>query len=295
MEIKPPTTLDEQIEKLKERGCIISDEPACKEFLRTVNYYRLTAYFLPFREESHKYKDGTTFERVKGIYEFDKKLRAVIFAAVEDLEIYMRARLSYYHAHKYGALGYLNAESFGEKHSHDIFLERIDNELSRNRNTLFVKHHREKYEGKFPIWVIIELFSFGMLSHFYADMPIEDKKAIAVEFGTRNAYLESWLHVLTVLRNTCAHYGRLYCTSFDKPPKIMGYIKITPTRKLFTQILTLKLLSPDPFAWNNTVLSQLTAIVDEYTPHISLEHIGFTEDWQDVLRTATTARTNERE
>ena len=45
MEVKRPTTLDEQIEKLKERGCIIGDEGYAKQVLGQINYYRLTAYF----------------------------------------------------------------------------------------------------------------------------------------------------------------------------------------------------------------------------------------------------------
>ena len=41
-------TIEEQIEILKERGCIISDISFARETLSKVNYYRLTAYLLPF-------------------------------------------------------------------------------------------------------------------------------------------------------------------------------------------------------------------------------------------------------
>ncbi len=46
--IKPATTYDEQIEKIKSRGCIIDNEQWAKEVLQQINYYRLTAYFLPY-------------------------------------------------------------------------------------------------------------------------------------------------------------------------------------------------------------------------------------------------------
>ena len=34
---------------------------------------------------------------------------------------------------------------------------------------------QEKYDGKFPIWVIIEFFSMGMLSYFYVFMRIYNR------------------------------------------------------------------------------------------------------------------------
>lgn len=45
--------------------------------------------------------------------------------------------------------------------------------------TLVVQHHKEKYNGQFPIWVIIEFFSMGMLSYLYADLKSADQKMIA--------------------------------------------------------------------------------------------------------------------
>lgn len=63
LQMKVPTTYTEQLAKLKERGCVIEDEAACCEVLKAVNYYRLSAYFLPFRDANGHYKDGTTFRK----------------------------------------------------------------------------------------------------------------------------------------------------------------------------------------------------------------------------------------
>lgn len=57
MKIKEFKTWDEQVAKLIEHGCkdIKSKEYAIG-ILQKVNYYRLTAYFLPFRDkETQKY------------------------------------------------------------------------------------------------------------------------------------------------------------------------------------------------------------------------------------------------
>ena len=60
-------------------------------------------------------------------------------------------------------------------------------------------------------------------------------------------------------------------------------LETSPNRKLFSQILVLKLLYPDKKEWINKVLIELKAIVEEYENDISLRHIGFPEDWYKQL------------
>ena len=102
MELKPATTFDEQIEKLCSRHCIIRDPAFCRAILEQVNYYRLTAFFLPFKNPDGTYTDGTSFYRVYRIYEFDRRLRGILFSAIEQIEVYLRTQLAYFHGHKYG-------------------------------------------------------------------------------------------------------------------------------------------------------------------------------------------------
>lgn len=47
---KTPTTIDEQIALLRERGLIIASEDLARRWLITVGYYRLSAYWLPFEK-----------------------------------------------------------------------------------------------------------------------------------------------------------------------------------------------------------------------------------------------------
>ena len=60
-------------------------------------------------------------------------------------------------------------------------------------------------------------------------------------------------------------------------------LEMSPNRKLFSQILVLKLLYPNKKEWINKVLIELKAIVEEYENDISLRHIGFPEDWYEQL------------
>jgi len=283
-EIKKPTTYDEQIEVLKSRGCFISDETFCKEKLKAINYYRLTAYFLPFKSENEKYKEGTSFHRVYRIYEFDRKLRAILFSAVEEVEVYLRSMFSYFHAHKYGATGYLDPLNFSNKHNHSKFKGNIDREIESNKQVLFVKHHIDNYDGVFPMWVISELFTFGMLSYFYNDLKLADQKALAAEmYDTIPKNVISWLRCCTDLRNICAHYGRLYYRIFPAVPAGVDMPEAAK-RRLWGAIMALQSVYPHAEKWNREVLTALGALFEEYERDIDLYHLAFPVDWIDQLK-----------
>ena len=150
---KPPLKYEEQLEKLKKRGCIINDDKKCISILESINYYRLSAYFLPFKLDNGNYEEGLSFERVFSIYEFDRKLHGILFNALEETEIFLRSKIAYFHAHKYGALGYMDKSNFSVKAElHENFIENFKREIDKNKNILFVKHHIYKYGGEFPIW-----------------------------------------------------------------------------------------------------------------------------------------------
>lgn len=154
---------------------------------------------------------------------------------------------------------------FSDKHNNTKYLEKIASCIEENANTLVVKHHKQKYEGKFPLWVIIEFFSVGMLSYFYKDMITEDKKAIAMNlYSTSPVQLESWLRCLTDLRNRCAHYSRIYYWSFPAMPKMPNDYDYIADRKLFSQLLMLKFLYPDNMKWDSKFISALKALIEEY-------------------------------
>ena len=48
MNQKIPATIREQVQKLRQRGCIIEDEKHAEETLKYINYFRLADYFAPF-------------------------------------------------------------------------------------------------------------------------------------------------------------------------------------------------------------------------------------------------------
>ena len=72
--IKKNTTFKQQVQLLLGKTIFVEDTQDCELFLSHVNYYRFSAYYLPFLDRAtEKCFDGTTFERVKQIYYFDQQ------------------------------------------------------------------------------------------------------------------------------------------------------------------------------------------------------------------------------
>lgn len=287
LEVKQPTTYEQQVDKLRSRGCIIDDPALCIQKLKEINYYRFTAYFISFWQENDhdKYIPGTSFTTVYNIYEFDKKLRGILFSAIEDTEIYLRSTIAYYHAHKYGALGYLDPQNFkSQKHNADRFNNIINDAIKHNQNVPFVKHHINKYGGKLPIWGMVEILTFSNISFFFSDMKMGDQKAIARNcFSAHQNAVSSWLLCCSNLRNLCAHYGRLYNRTFTAVPSSLN-LSPEEERQLWGVIMALRALYPDSEKWNNSVCISLTTLIAHYQEYIDLSCIGFPDDWQKKIQ-----------
>lgn len=283
--LKEPKTFEEQIEILKNRNLIINNEILAKKVLSTTNYYRFTVYGLHLKKDN-KFIDGTTFEFVYGLYNFDKKLRHLLMGALETIEISFRTYIAYTLAHEYKALGYLNENNFKIKEYHKRFMVELHKEeYNYNKNELFIQHHINKYQGKLPIWVAVEIMSFGIISRVYGNLKTEDRSKMANDFiGINHHVVNSWIISLTELRNACAHYSRVYNKNFVKTPDIhKKYSKCNLDKdKLFTRILAMKYLVPHEEEWKE-FLKELKNLIDTYKECINLDLIGFPNNWNEIL------------
>ncbi len=158
---KGAKTFDEQVALIKNKGFIVDDERECAKFLNRASYHRFSEYFLPFLSADGTCSQKINFRRIQKIYEFDGKMRNLLLKCTEEIELYLRTQLAYFSGHKHGALGYLDAGTFSGWHHHEQFLEHIDESLEKNNRTAIVRLHMKKFQGKFPIWVVIEFFSLG--------------------------------------------------------------------------------------------------------------------------------------
>lgn len=286
MELKKWSSFDEQANLLIDKNIIVADIEDCKNFLAQTNYYRLSGYYLPF---IHRGQDKcfmeVPFERIKAIYFFDANLRNLIFKVIAEIEVCIRTQLSYYHGKVYGPEGYKSESAFNSRHDHYAFIDHLNLCIKENANTLIVKHHNRQYDGHFPIWVMIDFFSLGMLTHFYSDMLNRDKSNISkAMFEVNYQIMENWLHCLNDLRNKCAHYARLYYWKFPTLPKMPPTDSYVPTRRLFAQIYMLKHMYPNSLNWDSDFVEPLKRLVDDNKFKISLKHLDFPENWEEMLK-----------
>ena len=259
---KPFKTISELLEILKNRGLIINDDKFASDFLYNVNYYRLSAYFIPFYESENVFKSNVTFENICELYEFDKELREIIFKYLEQIEIILRTRISHTHAREYGAFGYRNDENSlnksykirnnSTKTVYDEFMEKVEQETNRS-NEVFIKHIKEKYKtNHLPIWALSEILSFGTLTKLYTILPKILKKEIANSFHENLdiKVFDNWLLGLTVVRNTCAHHARMwnrkFTISFKYPKQITNFLdNSVSTNQIFFALSVMQVLLKD--------------------------------------------------
>ena len=130
----------------------------------------------------------------------------------------------------------------------------------------------------------MELFTFGMLSYFYADMITADQKQLArTVFNTSVANAKSWLYCCTNLRNICAHSRRLYNSVFSVIPANISQVDKAAERRLFAAIMAVRELYPSVEKWNNEFLPAMSALFDEYGDSVILRSVGFPEDWETIM------------
>ncbi len=225
--VKAYKTYTQQVEILAGRGMDMGDRESAAATLRRVNYYRLSGYWYPFRKQApagrqDNFYAGTRFSDVVSLYEFDARLRAATFAAMIPVELAVRALLG----HELGRIdpcSHLDPSLLGPTaRSGDRYfkwVQRFEVELSQSRED-FVKHHHEKYGGRLPVWAATELLDWGSLTYLYGFAPRDVQNVVADAFGLSAPQLTSWLKALNLVRNTCAHHGRLFNRVHTIVPKL---------------------------------------------------------------------------
>ncbi len=92
---KRPLTHSQIINMLKQRGLSFTDENDAFKILSNISYFRIARYLRPMETccDLHLFKPNSTFENALELYNFDKKLRHILFCYIGDLEVAIRAKL----------------------------------------------------------------------------------------------------------------------------------------------------------------------------------------------------------
>ena len=219
---KPFQTLAEQRETLAKRGLLIGDEQAAERWLHDTNYYRFSGYARQFqiapRAGRNEFEQGVTFERVIGLLRFDDEFRVLLQEALTIVEISVRSRFAHEAGRVNGDQAFYLDETFYLDITPDLpkAIGKMRSELLRPK-LITVERYRDGDDlSKVPIWVAIELVTFGMLARMiqYFDDPTP-ARATAQSLSLPWQGFQSTLHAFAVLRNLCAHHGQIWHRRLD--------------------------------------------------------------------------------
>jgi abortive infection bacteriophage resistance protein len=288
---KKVISFDKQIELLQARGLTIKDTDLAKEYLRNISYFRLQGFWWEFQtdKENHQFIKGTSFEKIIELYTFDRKLRLILFDALERIEIALRAKLVYYPSIELDQWWFENESNFFSPKFHKESLKEIDKELSRTKE-VFIKSHYNKYgdEHRPPAYKTLEIISFGCLSKLYSNLNngIVAKDRVARELNLPNHnFLRSWLQSLNTIRNIIAHHSRIWNRNIDFAPKYLhktefDFIDKPENEHSMYHCISCILFILNKVSKGHSLKEKLINLLEE-SNFIELKEIGFPNNWRE--------------
>lgn len=310
-------TVEEQINLLKSRNIIFNDEENARKILLNNNYYNvINGYkdlFLDFNRMV--YRVGTSFEEIYALYEFDRQLRNIFLEYILKFENLLRSLVAYFFSKEHGNDNYLRFDNFetfngvnvkSEKKQKQIkhiqnLIGSINKNIANKMDNKYINHYMTKY-GFVPLWVLVNILSFGDICNFYKLMHQNERVFISKEFNINEQDLISLLNILCTTRNLCAHDERLY--NYEYPSftsindtKYHKCLNLSIINKrysvgkndLFAVVLALKLLlnDDDYHKFHNKLFSRIMSIQSKLktiTLDELLDTMNFPNNWHELIK-----------
>lgn len=321
------STTNMQLRTLRTRGMVISNGSRAKKIIELENYYNLiNGYKGLFLDRSYSgpdeaYLPGTKFDEVYALYLFDRELRNIFIRYILEIENNVKSVLAHDFSGKYGHDNYLKVSHFDtgvkpwEKKTSaqkigDIsdLISNLQHEIARHlsKNNPMISHYMLEY-GYVPLWVLVNTLSLGTISKFYSYLTQKDQNDIGRHFLLRPDEMNSFLQVLTIYRNACAHDERLYNLKALKRNMNPNSIRTMPVHQkmniplnqgnnpicgkndLFAIVIIFKtMLSKSSFAAFYHDLKKQMDSLDKALNTISLSDVeremGFPPNWKDIRK-----------
>lgn len=285
---KLPKTFNEQVKLIRDRGLVIGSESRVKIYLKHISYYHLSAYFKSF-QKGDKFNDGVTFEDVIRLYEFDKKLRLLLFDVLERIEKAFKCSVVYNLSIKYNnpfwyadKKIYLNEHRFNECVSPILDSIKVSREVS-------VKHFYKKYKKtEFPpSWIALEVVTFGGCVKLCKQLNRSEQNLFSRSFGLDRLFFLNWMHGLSMIRNICAHHSRLWNKNILKVKcNHREYSQLfvedkESIMKLYNWLVVMKIMM-EKINPKSDWINKLKLLINEY--NIPISSMGFPKNWKDKIK-----------
>ena len=298
--------LDEQIEILKYKGLIINNVEYTRNILLRENYFFISGYRHLFMKSStdKTYKKGTTFEELYSLFLFDRTLRNILFKNLLIIENNLKSISSYQLSKRYGykEKDYLKEKNFTnnpeKKRQVNDLIKKMKRQIrSNSRENTATMHYISNY-GYIPLWILVKVLSFGIVSEMYSVLKVEDQKEIAEVYGIDYQNMLVYLPILSNYRNLCAHEDILYENRKNKEINDTIYHDLLKIKKendtyingkndLFALIIIMKeMLQPSEFKSMMFEIENCVTTLDYNLKTISindvLNRMGFPRNWKDL-------------
>ena len=299
-------TIDQQITILRGKGLIIEDNDETKNLLLKENYFFISGYRHLFMKPGQKdvFLQGTTFEELYATFVFDRKMRNIFFKNILIVENNIKSIISYQLSKKYGykEKDYLKPSNFSEDRLKIRKVKDVLNKMHRQIRVNTPKHtatmHYIDNYGYIPLWILVKVLSFGIVSEFYGILKQEDKREISELYNIDADTLEWYLILLSNFRNVCAHEDILYdhktqrIIPDSKYHELLNIEKIEDIYRygkndLYCLVIILKtMLRREEFEEMIEEIREEVEILDACIDVIPLEsillRIGFPKNWYDI-------------
>ena len=206
---------DALVQLLLSRGLAIDNPSKAEQYLKTINYYRLSAYMYPLLlvpKSEHRFKTDANFRQVMMLYRFDKKLRLFMFNEIEKIEIAVRTAIVDECTSAFGDSFWMtNASYFIDSNKFQKTLALISHEIDKSHEE-FIVHFKQTYSDPYPpAWILAEILPLGVMTNIFINLKDSQvKKKIAQRFGLQLRVFVSWMTIITVTRNACCHHARVW-------------------------------------------------------------------------------------
>ena len=306
---KPFMTYEQQLEKLRSKNLLITDENAAIDILHRYGYFALISGYKDLLKNptTKNYKDNTTIDDIVAVYHFDEQLRNLTLYYLLHVERHIRSALSYSFCSIFGEAqaAYLLPQNYdiSTRKKSSAVAKLIDEYLKprviKHSDYPYIEHQKQQHRNV-PLWALINTLTFGTLSKMYEFSKPQVQTAVSKEFvGINERQLQKLLKVLTDFRNVCAHNERLFtyrCAKHDIPDLLLhqkldirknGQEYIYGKRDYFSLLLSLRYLIPNKefMAYKqelSKLIDNLCFATDKITYVELLEKLGFPENWKKV-------------
>ena len=300
--------LDEQLEIFRYKGLIINDEKYTKQVLLRENYFFINGYRHLFLKSNtdRTFVKGATFEELYSLFLFDRSFRNVLFKYLLVIENNLKSIVSYQLSKKYGyrESDYLRPKNFTpapekQRQINDL-LKKMKRQIRINGSQHSATQHYASNYGYIPLWILVKVLSFGIVSEMFSVLKNEDKKEIANAYNIEVESLETYLPMLANYRNLCAHEDILYENRTQKFINDTVYHQLLKIPKeddeytkgkndLFALIIIMKQMLTEEDFKNMTIeldniIQTLNYNLNSIRIDVVFERMGFPLNWKELAK-----------